>query len=550
MTDVQKLSRQDYLFLLYLFVLISAYAIHFLSFTLFEGFSTFSNDAGSYVVLARKWSPYFPPGDAVLYTWPIQILPPGFPWALAITGASKSLWSSHLFVSLCMLASIFLVGWKVYRRTGRLVGSLLTLGLCLLPGVVTSSMGILSENLYLLLSLVVLLLYSFIKNTEAKVLAWYLLLLLFLTFVILTRTIGIALITAIVLKTLLDKDIHGKQKIGFLLIAFSSVALWQLWGFINTQSSDLTYSYYLKQYVGTEVTVFSGLAYLWHTMSTNLIQILSSWSHYFSLSYSNIWFFLSSFSLLIFCLIGLGFRLLQRKLDAIYLMFYFAILLIWPNPDQFTRFLHPVVFLLLLQPILYFAGNSHIRHPLLVKTVLVSVALILITNSIIVQARLLEQRGTVMDLDPELTHSYEFYDSPSREFGLMRALHFTDIMKYMAASAQHVPIHGVVATVKPVNYAILADRRAVNLVALVPQMQQLCNLKIKDVDVVFLSALTTKFNREGRTNLEKYRGVSSDVWTATSNGGEGMAYSVVIDKMKLDSELLKEGYNCQSYQDF
>jgi hypothetical protein len=50
-----------------------------------------------------------------------------------------------------VFASIFMVGWISYRRLGWLIGALLTLGLCLLPGVVISSMGILSENLYLIL---------------------------------------------------------------------------------------------------------------------------------------------------------------------------------------------------------------------------------------------------------------------------------------------------------------------------------------------------------------------------------------------------------------
>jgi hypothetical protein len=122
-------------------------------------------------------------------------------------------------------------------------------------------------------------------------------------------------------------------------------------------------------------------------------------------------------------------------------------------------------------------------------------------------------------------------------------------MKYMATSAQHVPVNGVVATVKPVNYTILTDRRAVTLVTVVPHMQQLCNLKIKDVDVVFLSALTTKFNREGRTHLDKYRNIASDVWMVKGDEDEGVAYSLVIDKTKLNLELESGGYNCQSYQD-
>ena len=229
MTGFKGLSRTDCIFLFCLLVLVTAYSTHLFSFTVFEGFSTFSNDAGSYVVMARKWSPFFLPNDAGIYTWPAQIYPPGFPWLLTITGASKSLWLSHLLVSCFMLASIFMVGWISYRRLGWLIGALLTIGLCLLPGVVISSMGILSENLYLFLSLVVLYIYSFMKKNENTPWVWYLILLILLTLVIMTRTIGIALIAAIFLSTLIDKNQTGRQKIVVLTITLLSTLFWYFW---------------------------------------------------------------------------------------------------------------------------------------------------------------------------------------------------------------------------------------------------------------------------------------------------------------------------------
>lgn len=548
MTGVKRFNRQDYFFLFYLIVVVSAFSVHLLSFTLFDGFTTFSNDAGNYVLLARKWSPFFLPSDAEVYTWPLQVLPPGLSWTLAITGASESLWLSHLFVSFCMLASLILIGWMAYHSLGWLIGGTLIMALCLLPGVIISSLGILSENLYLFLSLTALLLYSFINNSNNAGWGWYLLLFLVLSFTILTRTIGISLIAAIFLVTLFSTELARKQKHRYLTVVFSSVLVWWLWGVLNSQPGDLTYDYYLEPYINSEVNIFNVLTVLLQTFSANLMQIMSSWSHYLSLTHTSFWFFLYSYGLLSFCVIGLGLRLAQRKLDAVYVLIYLLIILIWPHPNEMTRFLHPIAFLLILQPFLHFTSSPKTSDRLMVKSALVIAIMILIGNSTIIQMRMQEQRALALNSSPDLSHSYEYYDFTSRELGLTRALIFANVTKYITSSAQHIPVHSVVAAVKHINHAILTDRRTVNLVAAVSGLQQLCNLKIKDVDFIFLSALTTGFNKEGLSLLKKFKNISSATLTVKGRDGEDVAYNLVIDKAKLNLELEKAEYNCQSYQ--
>jgi hypothetical protein len=108
---------------------------------------------------------------------------------------------------------------------------------------------------------------------------------------------------------------------------------------------------------------------------------------------------------------------------------------------------------------------------------------------------------------------------------------------------------GALFTVKPTNYSILTERRAINLVTTVPHSQQLCNLKVKDADAIFLSDLTTEFNWEGRKQLETFRSISSNVWTLEVGGNSRAAYLVVIDKTKLNAQVEEEGFNCQSFKD-
>ena len=544
-----KLNRQDYYFLIFLVLLLSAYSFHFLSFTLFDGFTTFSNDAANYVLLARKWSPFFSPSDAELFTWPVQNFPPGFPWVLAITGASETLWLSHALVSFCMICSLILAGWLTYRRLGWLMGGLLILALVSLPGVVTSSLGILSENLYLLLSLSVLMTYSYIKRKQNTTWGLYLLLSFFLTFTVLTRTIGIAIFGALFLVTLLDSELARKVKNRLYISIASSVILWQSWVIFNPQSSDLTYGFSIEYIIGSKAGLTDVLTFLWHSFNVNTMQVLSSWSHYLFLTHSNLWFFLFSYIVFIVCLIGLGLRLLQLKLDSLYIVFYLIILLFWPHPGEMTRFLHPIMFLMILQPVFYFMNNPKTRDNLIVKTALLITISALIANSTYIHFRMQEQRAKQLFSNPDLSHSYEFYDFHSANTGLFQALGFANITKYMKESAQYVPLQSVVATVKPVNYSILNNRRAVNLVAVVSDMQQLCNLKIKDVDFVFLSSLTTKLNREGLSTVKKYKKISSNMWMAPETEDEVVAYTFAIDKSKLNLELQRAGYVCQAFQD-
>ena len=549
MIRVRRFSRTDYIFLLYLLTLVVVYSIYFLSFTLFDGFTTFANDAASYVLLARKWSPFFAPSIAELQTWPVQTFPPGFSWVLAITGTSESLWSGHLLVSVCMLASISLFGWMAYRQLGWLIGGLLTFGLCLLPGAVISSMGILSENLYLFLSLAVLLLYSYIRKNENASWAWYLLLLFFLSLTILTRAVGIALVAAIFMVPVFDGELPRRQKIVFPMIALSGIVVWQLWRALDPQSHELLYNDYLVYYISAGEAGFRAvLEGFWHNIQINFLQILSSWNHYFSLSHSSVWFFIFSYFLILISLIGLSLRLYQRKLDAVYLAFYLTILLIWRFPEEMTRFLHPIVFLVILQPVLYFTNLGRIRYTFPINMSIIAIILILIVNSIIIQGQLLELRDVARKNFSNIAHAYEYYSFPTNDEKKRIATLFAHLMRYMAASSERIPIDSVVASVKHTNYAILADRKAVQLAGVVTHLQQLCNLKIKNVDVVYLSPLTNSFNKRGMSMIEQYQSISSEVWSMRGEDGQVFSYVLTLDRAKVDSELLAEGFECKTYQ--
>ena len=96
-------------------------------------------------------------------------------------------------------------------------------------------------------------------------------------------------------------------------------------------------------------------------------------------------------------------------------------------------------------------------------------------------------------------------------------------------------------------YAILANREAVNLVAIVSPMQRLCNLNMAGADAIFVSDLTTNFNPLGMKNLQEYRDVSTDVLTDSRAEGLAQTALVLVDHEKLINSLEDTNYDCRRF---
>ncbi|MFC1720089.1 hypothetical protein ACFL00_03000 [Pseudomonadota bacterium] len=498
------------------------------------------------MLLARKWSPYFDPGLAVLNSWPIHVYPPGFPWILAISGASKTLYTAHLFVSICFLASVMVFGYLAREELGALQGGLLTLAMCLLPGVILSSLGILSENLYLFSSLSVLLLYSKIKADVHTSVVWILALVILLTLTILTRSIGIALVLAVATAPIFDKNLQKKQKIIFLGTGVVSIVVWQVWGVIQPQPTGPTYFGTLQSATQNLTDIPSLAVAFWSVVKTNLVQIISSFNHYLSLTNINVWFFLCSFMLLLFCLISLGLRFYQFKVDAVYLVFYLAILTIWPFPEEMTRFLHPIIFLLILQPTAYFNKGILNQKRTRAQWVVMLATGVFVINSLYLQFLLVQKRNIAEVNNPILVHSFHYYDEPSKFLGELWSTFYAGTTRAIVESPKHILSDDVVAAVKHENFVILTNRQAIPLSAVVPHNQQLCNLKLMNADVIFLSQMTTANNERTLTLMEDYQNILSDVWTLKDENGVVWAQVLYIDKLKLDEEL--NSHECLSVQ--
>jgi hypothetical protein len=543
------LNKADRYFIVFLLLALSVFALHFFSFTVFEGFSTLSNDSFSFIRMARNWSIFSEPAAYNLQTLPEHLRAPVFPWLLSITGGAESTYAAHLLVSVAMLTGIALLGWIVYRHAGWLVGGLTAIAICLLPGIIISSLGILTENPYLVLSLAVIMSAMYVRKTPDCHPGWLLLLLVSLSLAILTRTVGVALAASLITVAVFDRKTTRKTSIIFLVVAGLAVVTWQMWNVIGADDRVNRQMEFLMPIFGSsEQPLTERLAFLQALIMGNISRLIGSWNHYLNLTNDGIWFFLTSFVFLAPCLIALILRAVRLKIDALYICFYLAIVVIWPFPEALVRFLHPVIPILLIQPLLLIPGKDFAEGWTPKKIAAIAVILLLIVNSLLVQRELIRWKNEAELSYPSLVHSFEYYDNRDRQEALRASSAFQDIIELMKSSAQVIPEGSVVATVKNEAYMLLAGREAIFLSTLVPYHQQLCNFQIKKADYIFLTSLFSDFTPRPFELVEKYKEITAFEMSTNDSNGEPLSYILKLDMSAIESILEEAGFQCSVYK--
>jgi hypothetical protein len=447
-------------------------------FCLHGGFTSFSSDSGSYLLLARKWSPWFNPSLAELGTWPPQAYPPVWPVLLALTGVSESLWWSHLLTLLLGSAAVWLAWiWLRSELGPRQAGALCILYL-LLPGTLLNSMPISAENSFLLLSMAVLGWHQHIQGLplQQRNPAHYLLLWILLVMAVLDRSIGVALIPAL----LLAQPSRAK-----LWVCLGALAAYACWGLVDPQSHLPDYFSLLKLLSWSEA----------HTaLRINLASLPGAWYQVIAGPAQNILAWLIGILSLVTVLFYTLRRAAGGAADALYCLAYLMILLLWPFPTD-DRFLQPIILLLLAQPLLA-ARNIGIG----LGTVLLLP--LCLGQSVIVQ------RAIAADANEH--HSRDYYHQAALPTSQLLAVQYAAIYRQMAASGAMLGDEDTVASVKPAYYALLAQRKAVPLRApKAPEMA--CRELPGQVSHLFFSALVSGYNTAGLDAIEAYKPWISDI---------------------------------------
>ena len=168
-----------------------------IAFTWQPGLASLYDDSVFYLMMAQAISPFGQASPAVLAATPFDTYPPMLPVLLALFGGAFDWRIAHAIVAVCFGASVFLLGQHARLTTSSgAMGIACALVYALLPGAWLNMKGILSEFPYMALSFGILVLYERARGEplHMRLAIW---LGVLLGALILTRTVGVALVAAI-----------------------------------------------------------------------------------------------------------------------------------------------------------------------------------------------------------------------------------------------------------------------------------------------------------------------------------------------------------------
>lgn len=326
-----------------------AYLLHLLTaMALHDSFTSIANDAANYLVMARHYSPWQAESDAVAAAWPLQDFPPAFPLLLAATGAAHSFYQAHLLVLALGMASLVPLYFVADQVLGRRAPALAVAVLfAITPGFLLGLQGILSEAMYLLLSL--LFLYYFQRRPLLAGPGLIIGLAMLLAVVVLTRSLGYVLVIAVICQALVAMRSRG-MRVGLerLAIAVGGLMLAVLAMALIGPERESHYMGVLLQFIQGEDPTQLGEGSA--VVVTQILSLLDGWRSFFLLYWVGDAGAPSLITLFLFvtALMGAALRFFNNRIDGWYVLGGVALLLLWPHPGQMVRLLFPLVPLMLI----------------------------------------------------------------------------------------------------------------------------------------------------------------------------------------------------------
>ncbi len=520
-------------------LLLLAFALAAGRFVWHDSLASAADDSVHYLLMGRYLSPWTDAGPVLQAAWDGQHYPPLFPLLLALTGAAHSLPAAHWLVAVCALVSLGLLYRLVARCTAHgWIAWLVTLCFAASPALWSNLLGILSENLYLALSLALLLWGSSEPVRRGSEVSWrqrqgghstWLVPALLLSAVVLTRTIGVALLLAWVLTVSLPQW-RSEGKWAAWLPPALAVAFLLSWWWLKPGSEA---GHYLPILSGVlhPGTVTDGPEWSFPAQWQALRDAwFAAWMVYWRDGWDARQVLVSL--LAVTALAGLGFRLWRGRLDAWYALVYLLVLLIWPHPGQMERLLYPLLPVLLLQAVSLLAALP--RHGGRVALMVLALLAAMVVPSLVFYW----QRA---DVAPEYAAYREFYEQAD----LRRARWDADRQRTLLADLRRVgestPAGAGVLYFEPAYISLLAGRRGLAFPHLRDPLEFRRQVWKSGAEYVYLSRLHPRDTRagvDGLSWLRAFSGWARLVWQRSlPESGEPFSVLLRIDRERLAQRL-------------
>jgi hypothetical protein len=336
--------------------LTAAFAALCAAFVRQDGLGTFADDSVSYLIMAQVFSPWEPASAAVAEAFAREAFyPPLFPLLLAATGAAHDFALAHVLNAILVAASLplaYLVAarWMEDRRAALAA----VLVIALLPSLWIHARGILSEPLFCVLLLAAL----WVMDGPTRGGQRSALLALLLVALVLTRTAGVAPALAVAAWALLRRGESWNARLGMALPALVALAAALAW--IVLRPADVVDANSIL--AGERIRGVAASAHPWAVLAEGIGRQMEAMAQAWAGALLLFWVEgqparpLLAGAVGALALGGLATRFLAGKADAWIVAAYLLLHLLWPFYDQMTRFLFPLVAVLVLYAFCFVAA--------------------------------------------------------------------------------------------------------------------------------------------------------------------------------------------------
>ena len=405
----------------------------------------FADDSVSYLVMGQVFSPWQPASPAVAAAFAGEAFyPPLFGLLLGLAGAAHDLTRAHVLVALLVAASLplaYTLGRQVLGD--RRAAAAAVLCIAALPAPWINAMGILSEPLFGVLFLAVLLSLPHEGAVSRARLAWLAVLMAALA---LTRTAALPVLGVYALWALTRRERVWTDRLALAAPALAAVLAYAAWVLLRPAETTDSYVRILSDHAWGGL--LAGLGRQAQAVAEGWVgSLLIYWIEG-----------RPARALLaglagVAALAGLVLRVREGRADGWMMAAYLGVFLAWPFYDQMGRFLFPVLPVLVLYAFLA-AGRAveALQRPALLGTGVMALFLLSLTLPALA---FLHQRAQWRGPEAGIV---EWYRTPDLGAARARAQVHLDLFADLAEVRRLTTPSDRVMWVTPAYVALLADR--------------------------------------------------------------------------------------------
>ena len=505
------------------------------------GLASLYDDSVFYLMMAQAFSPFGQAAAPVLAAAPYDTYPPFLPLLLALGGGAFDWRVAHAIVAACFGASVFLFGLYARRITGSApMGLAAALVYAFMPGAWLNVKGILSEFPYMALSFGILAAYAQAR-TRAPSAARAVVLGLLLAALLLTRTVGIALIAAIAaceaLRYWRGRDPRQLAQLAILVAVPLGVAA--LWIALRPSSGQDAYAEYGARMA--EGAARGGAAWAATLVAGNASALVDAWLNALLIFWGEWW----KPGFLLACLLGAAglaataWRALRGEPDGLYCAAFLAILLAWPFPGQMYRLALPVIPLVMANALWAWhrfltrarPDTAESRAPWAAVLPL-ALCVPAVLFYIVERARAPQEPGAARKADIA-----EFYRVPSGPAAASNARAQLAVFADLERIGATTPQSARVLWYAPAYVALLAGRHGVRLERPADAGALAAQVRASRADFIYLANLHPRDSAHRLGNpldaLAHAKPLAREVWRRNNPAGELQAVLLEVDRAKV-----------------